>query len=247
MLPIRLVALCLCVPTLARAQGARPGRAPAAPPAIRAADLRTRLFALADDSMGGRDTGSPGNMKATDWIASEFRRFGLEPAGDDGTFFQTLPVIRIAPDPASRLEVDSTRLALGTDFLPVGLAVVPRPIEGAQVVYGGSANNPATWITVQQAAGKLVVLIIAPGSSGRRGYVRAQGLTANPRFSQAAAVAVAGLDLLPQQFVARFLAGNITTDTARNPAAPPGLLISPAAAGQLLGGEPYGLTPRAAG
>jgi hypothetical protein len=197
--------------------------------------------------MGGRDTGSPGNMKATDWIASEFRRFGLEPAGDNGTFFQTLPFMRIAPDPASRLEVDSKRLALGTDFLPVGLAVLPRPIEGAQVVYGGSANNPATWITAQQAAGKLVVLIIAPGSSGRRGYVRAQGLTANPRFSQAAAVAVAGLDLLPQQFVARFLAGNITTDTARNPAAPPGLLISPAAAGQLLGGDPSGLTPGAAG
>ena len=58
-------------------------------PAITAADLRTRLYTFADDSMQGRRAGTPGNVKGTDWIAAEARRIGLEPAGDDGTYYQS--------------------------------------------------------------------------------------------------------------------------------------------------------------
>ncbi len=56
---------------------------PAAPTsaAITAEDLRHRLFLIADDSMMGRESGSLGNYKTADYVASEFRRLGLEPAG----------------------------------------------------------------------------------------------------------------------------------------------------------------------
>jgi hypothetical protein len=57
-------------------------------PDITAADLRTRLYAYADDSMMGRETGTVGNMMATRYIESEVRRLGLEPAGENGTYFQ---------------------------------------------------------------------------------------------------------------------------------------------------------------
>ncbi|MEO5904361.1 MAG: M28 family peptidase [Gemmatimonadaceae bacterium] len=57
---------------------------------ITAADLRTRLFLYADDSMMGRETGTIGNMKATTYIAAEAKRMGLEPAGDNGTYFQEI-------------------------------------------------------------------------------------------------------------------------------------------------------------
>src|SRR5215207_6421705 len=50
--------------------------------AITAADLRTRVFIFADDSMQGRRAGSEGNRRATDYIASELRRLGVQPAGD---------------------------------------------------------------------------------------------------------------------------------------------------------------------
>ena len=59
-------------------------------PAITAADLRTRLYAYADDSMMGRETGTVGNMMATRYIASEVKRLGLEPGGDSGTYFQEI-------------------------------------------------------------------------------------------------------------------------------------------------------------
>lgn len=58
--------------------------------AITAADLKTRLYVYADDSMMGREAGTVGNMKATDYIAAEAKRMGLEPAGDDGTYFQEI-------------------------------------------------------------------------------------------------------------------------------------------------------------
>lgn len=242
-----LTSLFLCLPTLVIAQSPARGRDPAAPPPVRAADLRTRLFALADDSMGGRDTGSPGNMKATDWIAAEFRRFGLEPAGEGGTYFQTVPFQRVAPDPASRVEVDGRRLVLGTDFLPVGLALAPKPIESVQAIYGGTANNPSTWISAEQAAGKLVVMIVAPGPNGRRSYLRPQGMGANPRFAQAAALAVAEMDLLPPGFAAGAVAGTITTDTTRVTIGAPGLVLSSSAATALLGGDPATMTPGTTG
>lgn len=59
--------------------------------AISAADLMTRLYIFADDSMQGREAGTVGNVKGTAYIAGELKRMGLKPAGDSGTYFQVLP------------------------------------------------------------------------------------------------------------------------------------------------------------
>jgi hypothetical protein len=58
--------------------------------AISEADLRTRLYLYADDSMMGREAGTIGNQKATAYIAAEAARLGLEPAGENGTYFQDI-------------------------------------------------------------------------------------------------------------------------------------------------------------
>ena len=73
-------------------------------PDITANDLRTRLYQFADDSMMGRRIGELGNYKGTAYIASEFKRLGLKPAGDGGTFFQDMPYGPVGFDSsASRL------------------------------------------------------------------------------------------------------------------------------------------------
>src|SRR5262249_3344373 len=59
---------------------------------ISAADLMTRLYIFADDSMMGREVGTIYHLKATDYIEREVRRLGLLPAGDSGTYFQDLHV-----------------------------------------------------------------------------------------------------------------------------------------------------------
>ena len=67
---------------------------------ITADDVRHRIEVIADDSMGGRDTPSPGLDKTAQYVADEFRRFGLEPGGENGTWFQRYRIIRSQIDPA---------------------------------------------------------------------------------------------------------------------------------------------------
>lgn len=47
---------------------------------------------LASDSMMGRRSGQPGATIAEEYIASRFEEWGIEPAGDDGTYFQNFTI-----------------------------------------------------------------------------------------------------------------------------------------------------------
>lgn len=47
---------------------------------------------LAADEMEGRRSGQPGAVRAEEYIASRFKEWGLEPAGDDGTWFQNFTI-----------------------------------------------------------------------------------------------------------------------------------------------------------
>src|SRR6476659_5365821 len=88
--------------------------------AITANDLRTRLYGFADDSMLGRRIGEPGNYKGTGYIASEFKRLGLKPGGDNGTYFQNLPYGPSGFDiNASKLIAGGKTLTPRTDWVPV--------------------------------------------------------------------------------------------------------------------------------
>lgn len=60
-----------------------------ASPDISEADLRSHVAYLASDALEGRLTGTPGASKAADYIADQLRRAGLQPLGDNGTFFQS--------------------------------------------------------------------------------------------------------------------------------------------------------------
>ena len=69
-------------------------------------DYLRKLGVIAHDSMGGRDTPSRGLEMTAAWIASEFDRMGLVPAGDDGSYIQRYPIdtVRSAPNVAGILE-----------------------------------------------------------------------------------------------------------------------------------------------
>src|SRR6185436_6617466 len=61
---------------------------------------------LASDELEGRGDGAPGLEKAADYIESKLRATGLEPAGDNGTFFQTFPIVTgIALEPGNTLSL----------------------------------------------------------------------------------------------------------------------------------------------
>jgi Peptidase family M28/PDZ domain len=50
---------------------------------------------LADDGLGGRLAGSAGERCAGDYVASEFKRLGLRPMGENATYFQSLPLASV--------------------------------------------------------------------------------------------------------------------------------------------------------
>lgn len=57
---------------------------------VRADSLRGHLSFIASDLLEGRDTPSRGQEVAAEYVAAQFRRAGLEPAGDGGTYFQAV-------------------------------------------------------------------------------------------------------------------------------------------------------------
>ena len=77
------------------------------------------VTALADDSMRGRETGSPEHRKAAEYVVSVFQRAGLKPAGTDGWFQPIRFRVRRINEPRSSLELvrggKAERLAFGTD------------------------------------------------------------------------------------------------------------------------------------
>src|SRR5947208_16957909 len=65
---------------------------------ISAQSMRGHLSFLASDLLEGRNTPSRGLDLAAEYIAAQFRRAGLDPAGDDG-YFQTADMLQLTPDP----------------------------------------------------------------------------------------------------------------------------------------------------
>src|SRR5260221_4696242 len=114
----RFVVLGVCVALTAGAQArAQTGtalpmkHAPArTQTAITPADLMTRLYLYSDDSMMGRLAGSEFNLKTTAYIASDATRFGLQPAGDSGGYFQNVPLVHRQLATSAGVTVDGTAL-----------------------------------------------------------------------------------------------------------------------------------------
>jgi hypothetical protein len=81
----------------ARADG---DAADAAMATIRPEAIRADMRFLADDLLEGRGTATRGHEIAAKFMASQFEGLGLEPAGENGTYFQSVPLRSARPDEA---------------------------------------------------------------------------------------------------------------------------------------------------
>jgi len=260
-----LLAASLFIPAAAAAQAKKPAaKAPAADPwaalllptkhtpmpttaAITAADLKTRLFLFADDSMQGREAGTAGNVKGVEYIASEAKRFGLLPAGQDGTYFQTVPVplFKRSFDVSATLSVGGRALTPWVDFLPRDPAAAIRPLDGVGVIYGGvwTADASST-ISAADAAGKFVVLTSTVTTPGNPPNIPSRP-EVTARFREAAGVAVVGLEGFPDSLKTLYQQPIVTPQVGG--AAPIYMYVTAEAAGRLLGVPVANATRGAAG
>ena len=101
-----LVLLCLLSSAPMAAQSQSSSSQSAATKVAGAVDQRVmqaHLEFLADDALEGRRPGTRGGELAAKYIAAQFQRLGLQPAGDSGTYYQRVPIITLTPNPTVRI------------------------------------------------------------------------------------------------------------------------------------------------
>ncbi len=106
------------------------------------AAIQAHLSFLADDFLQGRDTGSPEYEIAARYVAAQFRSLGLEPAGDDGSFLQPVPLRRTQLNlESAKVEIkqgdEVSELTWKKDFLMGGDAAREEVSVTAPVVFVG--------------------------------------------------------------------------------------------------------------
>ncbi|HET7042930.1 MAG TPA: M28 family peptidase [Gemmatimonadales bacterium] len=202
--------------------------------AITPADLETRLYQFADDSMQGRLLGTPGNVKGAEYIASEVRRLGLEPAGENGTYFQTLPLVTRAVDTTATITAGGRSFRAWGDFIPRDQGPGTRSISGAPVVYGGDFADTIGRLSPAAAAGKVVVITFSGSIPGNPPGVPNRGVV-NQFYASAAGIVIVARDGMPEDQVLGFKAPSQAILFDDPPAQPAYLYVTKAMAEAMMG------------
>lgn len=100
-------------------------------------ELLRHVRYLASDELMGRGVDTPGITLARDYIAGEFKRYGLAPGGENGTFFQGLEVVTGVKvnEPSSLSFGSGSELILNDEWNPFGFSRSGN-VEG-EVVFAG--------------------------------------------------------------------------------------------------------------
>jgi Peptidase family M28/PA domain len=102
---------------------------------ITAKQLSDYLHYIASDEMEGRDTPSRGLDSAAKFMATMLSRWGVKPAGDAGSYFQRMWVVRKLTDSTgSMAEINGQKLTYGEDFF----ADPNTATANAPLVFGGN-------------------------------------------------------------------------------------------------------------
>ncbi len=140
--------------------------------------LRKHLAVLGSDSLQGRGTGSRGGELAAQYIADELAVMGLTAGGDQGSYFQAIPMHGSTPLAESRLSLfiknEQHTFELGTDYLLFqsgAQTFIPNPVPLVFAGYGIIAPefdyNDYQSVDV---AGKVVVYLSGEPASGDSSY-----------------------------------------------------------------------------
>src|SRR5262245_43385736 len=78
-------------------------RAAAPPPGCSVERIRAVVAYRASDRVEGRGPGTRGEDLTTEYLAGEFKKAGLKPMGERGTYFQPVPLVRVVTSPKSTL------------------------------------------------------------------------------------------------------------------------------------------------
>ena len=172
------------------------------------AAAKTHVDWLADPARGGRYSGSAGFRDAATYVADRFREIGLEPLGNNGTYFEhfTMPNVELTEMPVlKRLGADPKDYRPRVDFTE---SVSGRAGNGAAegeiaVVGGGAKANGQDDFAGADVKGR-IALVTGPGQQG-------SSSVENAYQAGALAVLVIGNAAIRYSYIPRFASTTIPT------------------------------------
>lgn len=182
---------------------------------ITASQLSSYLHFVASDAMGGRDTPSQGLDITAEFIKMNLQKWGFKPAGDNGSFFQKIALVRESVDPvATAVGIGEQPFVFGTDIVTAtgnftGALSAPVVFVGNGWMHKAKNINPYAGIDVK---GKFIAAYSDGQPSNRFPVPMPQGITqtdltgtagvdwADP-INYARANGAAGVIVLPSKFL----------------------------------------------
>jgi hypothetical protein len=140
---------------------AAPVPTPAAIQTIREQDLRRDLFTMAGDATRGREAGTLDEMRASMWTAEQLRSIGLDPMGEDGTYFQWFNMRRTRVSTiGSTVRIGGKPFTMWSDISPASNTT--GDVVGQTVFVGDGSDSTI------DVRGRIAVVMLQPTSQGTR-------------------------------------------------------------------------------
>jgi Zn-dependent M28 family amino/carboxypeptidase len=155
--------------------------------------IRAHVRFLSLDLLEGRGTGQRGGDIAGEYIATQFWLYGLKPAGDNGTYFQKVPMVGITPAPETTFDLvpnkgDALKLKPLDDYVSYDETQRPSDDIDAQIVYVGYGIEAPEykWDDYKGADVKgkvLLMLVNEPSSPTDPNFFKGRALTYYGRWT----------------------------------------------------------------
>jgi len=154
--------------------------------------IRAHVRYLSLDLLEGRGTGQRGGDLAAEYIATQFWLYGLKPAGDNGTYFQKVPMVGIAPAPDTTFDLvpnkgDTLKLKPLDDYVAVDETQRPSDDIDAQIVFVGYGIEAPEykWDDYKgvDVKGKVLLMLVSEPSSNDPNFFKGRALTYYGRWT----------------------------------------------------------------
>jgi Zn-dependent M28 family amino/carboxypeptidase len=196
---VALLALTVSVLALAQTKPARvavTGLSTDAQQALNSIDsekIRATVKYLSDDALQGRGTGQRGGDMAADWLAQQFKAYGLRPAGDNGDYFQNVGFYGITADQQKTQFAfvpnsgPTITLKFGDDYVAGDQTHSDRSVLDAPIVYVGFGINAPeyNWDDYKGAnlKGKALLMLVNEPPSEDPNFFKGKALTYYGRWT----------------------------------------------------------------
>ena len=169
-----------------------PGAAISALEKIDPEHIRAHVRFLADDLLEGRGTGQRGGDIAAEYIGTQLWLDGLKPGGENGTFFQKVPMVGITPAPETSFELvpakgDAIQLKALEQYVAYDQTQRASDDIDAEIVYVGYGIEAPeyNWDDYKgtDVRGKVLLMLVNEPSSNDPNFFKGRALTYYGRWT----------------------------------------------------------------